>query len=86
MPLKLVKPAPPSPKQAVLERLKRAPRPEGMLQCNSCGGRAIVSVTAGAFIQDGRYNRGMLITDRECLECWKRGIHAPMLPNLKPIK
>lgn len=86
MPLKLVKPSPPSPKQAVVERVKKMPRQPGMLQCNRCGGQAVVTVTAGASIKDGRYQRGTVITDRECLECWKQGIFSPMQADLKPIK
>lgn len=80
MVLTLVPPREPTPKETVIERIKKMPRPDGMLQCNKCGGRAVLTVTAGDSIVKGRYKRGTVIEDRVCAECWKRGIFSPMMP------
>ena len=80
MPLHLVPPSPPSPKQAVIERIKAMPN-HGVLQCTRCGGRTVLTTTNGARIENGRYQRGTLIDDRVCSECWRRGIWVPMIPD-----
>lgn len=86
MALKLVPPAEPSPKQAVIERVKKMYRPPGVLQCARCGCRTVLTTTQVAAIVDGRYKRGTVIDDRVCAECWRRGIYSPMLPpEIKPV-
>lgn len=86
MALKLVPKSEPTAKQAVIERVKRMARPDGLLQCNRCGGRTILTTVNGAFIKNGRKQGGTVIDKDVCAECWKRGIHSPMLPELKPVK
>lgn len=81
MALTLVPPREPTPKEAVIERLKSRFLPDGMLQCNRCGCRAVLTVTVGASIIDGKYHRGKVTDDRVCAECWKRGIFSPMMPG-----
>lgn len=81
VPIRLVQPAEPSPKQAVIERVKAAPNYGSYLQCNRCGCRTVLTTTNGASIKNGRYQRGTLIDDRVCAECWRLGIWTPMLPD-----
>ena len=80
--LKIVPPAKIDPKQEVIERIKRHPKPSGMLQCNRCGSRTVATIRAG--VTDTR--RGTVIHKDICAECYKRGLIVPMITELKPIK
>lgn len=63
------------------ERIKRMPRPPGIIQCPRCGSRTMMTVVAGSWIDDaGRYHRGAVVEDRVCYECHKRGAWVPMMP------
>jgi hypothetical protein len=84
--LKIVPPSPVTPEESVVERVKRHPRPDGLLQCNRCGGRSLLTVRAGVFIKDGRPTRGTVIHKDICAICYQRGLIVPMLAELKPIK
>lgn len=84
--LKIVPKSEPSPAEAMRERIKRRARPDGMIQCNRCGGRTIMTTVTGAFIKNGRKSGGT-VTDKDvCYHCHQRGIFSQMLPELKPIK
>lgn len=84
--LKLVPPSEPTPAEKVRQRVKRMVRPDGMLQCNRCGCRTSLTTVNGAVVKNGRKQGGTVIDQDVCAECWKRGIHSPMLPELKPVE
>lgn len=86
MPLKIVPPTEPDAKERVRQRIKRMPRPDGMLQCNRCGCRVSLTTVSGAIVKDGRKQGGTVLTKDVCAECWRRGILVSMLPELKPVK
>ena len=80
--LTLVPTVTPDPVQAVRERVKAMPRPEGWLQCNKCGSRTMFTAVNGSWIDGkGQYHRGTVVYDKLCLDCHKRGIHSPMMPS-----
>ncbi len=79
--LRLVEPSKPDPKQAVVERVKKLPRPDGIVQCIRCGGRTVMSTWNGSTVKDGRYRAGTLIDDKVCYDCHRKGIFSPMLPD-----
>lgn len=62
----------PTPKEAVIERIKAMPRPEGMIQCPHCGGRAKLTIEAGAMVVKGKLKKGTIIHRDICAACWKR--------------
>ncbi len=85
--LHLVPQAEPSPKQAVIERVKAMPRPEGLLQCPRCGNRGMITqIIGGAFVKNGRRQGGTEIEKDICSECFKRGIRTTMLTDIKRIE
>lgn len=81
MTLSLVPPSPPDAKTALVERIKAIPRPVGSLQCPKCGGRTVMTLVTGSWIdKDGRYRRGTVDEDRICYFCDKKGILTHMMP------
>ena len=87
MPLHLVPPAAPSPKQALVARVKAMPNQGPYLQCSRCGCRTVLTTTSCATNHNNQYRRGTLVDDRVCAECWRRGILVPMLPDkLREVK
>ena len=82
MPLKLVQPTQPSPRQAVLERVKKMHRPDGLWQCPRCGCRTVLTTENGVTTKKGRKQAGTVIDKDVCAECWKSGIDSPMRPAL----
>ncbi len=79
--LTLVPPAEPDAKTALIERVKARYRPPGMLQCPKCGGRTVMTLVTGSWIdKDGRYRRGTVDEDRICYFCDKKGILTHMMP------
>jgi hypothetical protein len=80
--LTLVPKAELSPKQAVIERIKKRPRPDGMWQCNRCGSRHVMSSECGVYTKNGRKQRGTVIHEHICADCFKRGIEVSMRPKL----
>lgn len=84
--LYIVPPAAPDEKEKTRRRIRRMDRPDGLLQCNRCGGRAAATIEAGASVHNGRRTRGTVIHKDVCAECYKRGLIVPMIVELKPIK
>ncbi|TKR55329.1 hypothetical protein D7I39_10925 [Allopusillimonas ginsengisoli] len=84
--LKLVPPREPTPSEKLLERVKKRARPDGMLQCNRCGGRTLMTLTHGVIVKNGRKQRGTIIEKDVCYDCHKRGIFSPMIIKLKAVK
>lgn len=84
--LKLVPKSDPPPKEKVAQRIKRMARPDGMLQCERCGGRTTMTAMHGVSIVKGRKSGGTVVEKDVCAECWKRGIFSSMLPELVRIK
>lgn len=84
--LKSVPKSDPPAAELIRQRIKRRARPDGMIQCNRCGGRTIMTTVTGAFIKNGRRSGGT-VTDKDvCYHCHQRGIFSQMLPELKPIE
>lgn len=84
--IRLVPPATPDEKQAVIERVKKMPRAPGIIQCNRCGSRSIMTVVNGSWIDSkGQYHRGTVCEDRVCYDCHKRGIWSQMIPEKPKI-
>ena len=82
VPLRLVPPVDLSPKQAVVERIKRPKREPGALQCSKCGGRDTMTIRNGDYInEDGRFVAGTVIEKGICPTCWKRGVRSDMHPE-----
>jgi hypothetical protein len=67
------------------QRIRDMPRPDGMLQCNRCGGRSILTEVSGAFVRNGRKQGGTVIAKDQCASCWRQGIYSPMLPQVKGV-
>jgi hypothetical protein len=86
MPIELVPQSAPDAKEAVRLRIKRMPRPDGMLQCNRCGCRVSLTTVAGAIVKNGRKQGGTVLKKDVCAECWRQGIFVSMLPELQPVK
>lgn len=82
MPLALVPPSKPDPRQAVIENIKARPRIDGQWQCNRCGCRTSLTTENGVMTRKGRKQGGTIIVKDVCSECWKRGINSPMRPEL----
>ena len=85
MPLTLVQYTPPGSKQAVIERVKRMPNPDGKWQCNRCGCRTVLRTECGVMTRNGRKQGGTVIDKDVCAECWKQGIDSPMRPEIKKV-
>jgi hypothetical protein len=84
MPLRLVPPAEPEPKEKVRQRIRAMPRPDGMLQCNRCGSRTVLNTENGVVVKNGRRNKGTKIDTDVCADCYRRGVIVPMLSGVKP--
>ena len=76
----------PSARQAVIERVKAIPRPDGAWQCNRCGSRTSLTTENGVMSKNGRKQGGTVIDKDVCAECWKQGIYSPMRPSLKQAR
>ena len=83
--LRLVERAKTGPAERVRRRIRNMPRPDGMLQCNRCGGRSTVTEVAGAFVRNGRKQGGTVLAKDQCANCWRQGIYSPMIPLLKGV-
>lgn len=84
--LKLVPNTDLSPAEKVRQRIKRHARPDGMLQCNRCGGRTVMTATNGVTIHKGRKAGGTVVAKDVCADCYRQGIITPMMPELQRIK
>lgn len=85
MPLHIVSKAPPGPKQAVVERVKKMPNPDGVWQCNRCGCRTVLATENGVTTQNGRKRLGTVIDKDVCAECWRKGIRSQMVTEIKRV-
>lgn len=56
--LTVVPPSEPSPAEKVRLRVKAAPKPAAMLQCNRCGGRELIETKTGVLFKDGKPQGG----------------------------
>jgi hypothetical protein len=88
MALTLVPPAELTPKQAVIERIKKMPRPHGILQCPRCGCRTHITVRQNGYIKDGRIIPGAVVDRHICENCYVDGrLRISMLPpEIRPAK
>jgi hypothetical protein len=84
--LTIVPPSEPTEKEKIYLRLKKMPRPDGMIQCNRCGGRTIMNTVNGAFIKNGRKQGGTKCHKDICYHCHMQGIFSPMMPTFKIAK
>lgn len=64
-------PPPDTPKQRVVDKLKRQPRPATMLQCPRCAGREVLELKSGASMQGGKLKGGA--TQIVCATCFMKG-------------
>lgn len=87
MALTLVPPVELSPKQEIIERIKKMYRQPGLLQCPRCGGRASLTIRSGCRIENGRIKPGTLIARYLCESCYVDGrLQISMLPpEIKPV-
>lgn len=84
--LKLIPKTDPPPKEKARQRVKRMARPDGLLQCNRCGGRTVMTATNGVTIANGRKSGGTVVAKDVCADCYRKGVITPMLPELQRIK
>lgn len=84
--LKIIKKPELSPKAEVHRRIRTMRRPDGMLQCGRCGGRVVMTATAGVVIKNGRKTGGTVIEKDVCAICYKQDVFSPMMPKLERIK
>lgn len=84
--LKLVPKSDPPPKEKAVRRIKRMARPDGMLQCERCGGRTVMTATTGVVIVKGRKTGGTVVEKDVCADCYRHGIFSSMMPELQRIK
>lgn len=68
-------------------RIKRAARADGQLQCNRCGCRTWLHVTAGGIRRNGRVVGATAIERYVCAHCYAKGINSSVLPpDLQPLE
>ena len=85
--LRIVPKTAPTPKEEVVQRVKAMPkRVDGIVQCNRCGGRTVMTTVNGSVVENGKYKAGTVIEDRVCYDCHLKGIFTPMVPTLKRIE
>ena len=84
--LRVVASEKPSARQAVIERVKAMPNPDGIWQCNRCGSRLVMTTESGVMTKNGRKQGGTVIDKDVCASCWKDGIDSPMRPTLTALK
>ena len=69
-------PPPETQKQAVIRRVRNAPRPKHMMQCHVCGGREGIETKTGVMNVDGKFSGGTKILLCAC--CLLRGERSVM--------
>lgn len=67
----------PTPAAEVKRRMRRHPKPAGMLSCHRCGGREVVETKVGVLMVDGKPKRGTKILI--CAACFMRGERIALL-------
>lgn len=70
-------PPPDTPRQRVVDRLKRAPKPATMIQCLRCGSRETVETRTGVMLRDGKPVGGTKALLCAC--CWTKGERVVLL-------
>lgn len=73
MPLHVITGTPPpdTPKQRVIDRLKKRAKPANMIQCPRCGGREVLVTLLGAMLKDGKLVGGT--KQIVCGHCYMNG-------------
>jgi DNA-directed RNA polymerase subunit RPC12/RpoP len=84
VPLHLIPSIEPDPNEKARQRVRKMPRPDGLLQCNRCGSRTVLNTENGVVVKDGRRRNGTKIETDVCADCWKQGIAVQMQPAVKP--
>jgi hypothetical protein len=51
-------PPPDTPKQRVIDRLKKAPKPASMISCHRCGGCSVIETKIGVLFKNGKPSGG----------------------------
>jgi hypothetical protein len=64
-------PPPDTPKQCVIDRIKKHPKPAAMIQCHRCGCREVLELKTGVLYQDGRATGGTKAI--VCAHCFMKG-------------
>lgn len=64
-------PPPDTPKQRVIDRIKRTQKPPSMLQCHRCGCREVLELKTGVLYQDGKTKGGTKAI--VCASCFMKG-------------
>lgn len=64
-------PPPDTPKQRVINRIKKHPKPPAMIQCHRCGCREVLELKAGVLFQNGKTKGG--VKQIVCASCFMRG-------------
>lgn len=73
MPLHVINgtPAPDTPTEKVRQRVRKAPRPAAMLQCQRCAGREVIEARTGVLLEGGKPRGGT--KQMLCVGCLARG-------------
>lgn len=56
--LRLIPPTAPDAAEKVRQRVRKAPKPASMLQCNRCAGREVIETKTGVLFKDGKPTGG----------------------------
>lgn len=69
--LRIIPPTEPGPVEQVRQRLRSAPKPAAMLQCNRCAGRELIETKTGVLFKNGKPTGGT--RQMLCVSCLARG-------------
>lgn len=75
--LKIVDKPPIEPKEEVRRRVRRHPKPAGMLSCHRCGGREVLQAKSGVLVKDGKPVGGTKVL--LCALCLAKGERVVLL-------
>lgn len=64
-------PAPDTPKEQAMKRVRSMPRPASMIQCHRCGGAEVIVTKVGMMYKDGKATGGT--KQILCALCFMRG-------------
>lgn len=62
---------PDTPAEQVRERVRKAPKPVGMIQCHRCGGREVIETKIGMLLKNGKPQGGT--KQLLCALCFMKG-------------
>lgn len=71
-------PPPDTPKQRVVDRIKKMPKPAAMLQCGVCGGRELTPAYTGMIFKNGKASGGA--KQWLCVSCLVQGRRVVVSP------